>query len=139
MSLLERLDADLKQAMRDKDTVARDTIRMVKTDISREENPDLMAILARAVKSRRDSITAYEEGGRQDLADKERAEILVVERYLPTQLSEDESRAAITKIAEDNAISAKKEMGKLMKLVMAEYRGQIDGKLASRLAAEILA
>ncbi len=138
MSLLERLDADLKKAMRAKDTVTRDTIRMVKSEISLTEKPDLLAILARGVKSRRDSIAAYEEGSRMDLADKERAEIAVIERYLPEQLSEDESRAIITKLAADEGISSKKEMGRLMKLVMAEHRGQIDGKLASRLASELL-
>jgi len=98
MALLEQIDADLKKAMLARDEVTRDTLRMIKSELLTLENPDELAVLSRAVKSRRDSIKSYVEGGRQDLADQEQAEIEVIERYLPKQLSDDEIREAVTAI-----------------------------------------
>jgi len=138
MSLLERLDADLKDAIRSQDVVARETIRMLKTDLLREDHPDEVAILSRAVKSRRDAIAAYLEGDRKDLADKEEAEIAIIERYLPKQLDEAAATEAIRALAEAEGITSKKDMGRLMKAVMAKHRGEIDGKLASKIAGQIL-
>ena len=138
MALLEQIDADLKKAMLERDEVTRDTLRMIKSALLTLDNPDELAVLARAVKSRRDSIKSYVEGGRQDLADKEQAEIEVIERYLPKQLSEDDAREAIAAIVEELGLSSKKELGKVMREVKARYPGQIDGKLASSIAAQLL-
>ena len=138
LSLQEKLDADLKVAIRAKDETARETIRMLKSELLKEAHPDEMAILTRAVKSRRESIAAYLEGGRKDLADKEEAEIVVIERYLPKQLDEAQAAEAIRALAAAQGITSKKDLGRLMKLVMEKHRGQIDGKLASKLAGEIL-
>ena len=138
MALPEQIDADLKKAMLARDTVTRDTLRMIKSELLTLENPDPIAVLTRAVKSRRDSIESYIEGGRQDLADKEQAEIEVIQRYLPKALSEEEVREAIAAIIEEQGLSTKKDLGKVMKEVRARYRGQIDGKLASSIAGELL-
>jgi uncharacterized protein YqeY len=138
MALLEQIDADLKKAMLARDEVTRDTLRMIKSELLTLDNPDELAVLSRAVKSRRDSIKSYLEGGRQDLADKERAEIQVIERYLPKQLSEDEAREAIAAIIGELGLSGKKELGKVMKEVKSRYPGQIDGRLASWLAGQLL-
>ena len=138
MALLEKLDADLKKAMLARDAVTRDTIRMLKSELLTLENPDELAVLARAVKSRRDSIQSYIEGGRQDLADKEQAEIEVIERYLPAQLDEGEARDAIAAIIQELGLSSPKELGQVMKEVKARYPGQIDGKAASSIARELL-
>jgi uncharacterized protein YqeY len=138
MGLLERIDADLKKAMLEKDNVTRDTLRMIKSELVTLENPDELAVLSRAVKSRRDSIKSYLEGGRRDLADKEEAEIAVIERYLPKQLGPDEARHAIGGIIEELGLSSKKDLGQVMKEVRARYPGQIDGKLASSIAGELL-
>ena len=138
MALMEKIDADLKKAMLARDEVTRDTLRMIKSELLTLEKPDELAVLSRAVKSRRDSIESYVEGGRQDLADKEQAEIEVIERYLPKQLSEDEAREAITAIIEELGLSSKKELGKVMKEIKARYPGQVDGKLASSIAAQLL-
>ena len=138
MPLLEQINADLKKAMLERDEVTRDTLRMVKSELLTLDNPDELAVLSRAVKSRRDSIKSYLEGGRQDLADKEQAEIEVIERYLPKQLSEDEAREAISTIIEELGLSSKKELGKVMKEVKTRYSGQIDGRMASSIAGQLL-
>lgn len=145
-SLAERLLEDLKTAMKAKDEVAKQTLRMVKSELGKKElelgrdldEKEQMDVLLAAVKSRRDSIVEYEKAGRQDLADAEKAEIAVVERYLPAQMGEDDARAAIEGLAKELGLTEKKQMGQLMKGVMERYRGQIDGKLASKLASSIL-
>jgi len=138
MALLDKIDADLKKAMLERDVVTRETLRMLKSELLTLDDPDEIAVLSRAVKSRRDSVQSYLEGGRQDLADKELAEIEVIERYLPKQLSEDEARAAIAQIIDELGLSSKKELGRVMKEVRARYPGQIDGKLASTIAGRLL-
>ena len=138
MALLEQINVDLKKAMLERDEVTRDTLRMIKSELLTLDNPDELAVLSRAVKSRRDSIKSYVEGGRQDLADKEQAEIEVIERYLPKQLSEDEVREAIAGIIEEFGLSSKKDLGKVMKEVKARYPGQVDGRLASSIAGQLL-
>jgi uncharacterized protein YqeY len=138
MALLEQIDADLKKAMLERDEVTRDTLRMVKSELLTLDKPDELAVLSRAVKSRRDSIKSYVEGGRQDLADKEQAEIEVIERYLPKQLSEAEAREAITAIIEELGLSSKKELGRVMKEIKARHPGQVDGRLASSIAGQLL-
>ena len=138
MALLEKIDADLKKAMLERDVVTRDTLRMVKSELLTLDEPDEIAVLSRAVKSRRDSIKSYVEGGRQDLADTEQAEIEVIERYLPKQLSEDEARGAIAAIIDELGLSSKKELGTVMKEIKARYPGQVDGRLASSIAGQLL-
>ncbi len=138
MSLLSQIDADLKKAMLARDDVTRDTLRMLKSELLTLDKPDEMAVLTRAVKSRKDSIQSYVEGGRQDLADKEQAEIEVIQRYLPKPLSEDEARDAIAAIVEELGVSTKKDLGKVMKEVRSRFPGQIDGKLASTIAGQLL-
>lgn len=138
MSLLDRINADLKKAMLAKDVVTRDTLRMVKSELTTLNNPDELAVLARAVKSRRESAKSYQDGGRADLAEREEAEIAVIERYLPKQLSEEDAKAAISAIAQELGATQKADMGKLMKAVMDRHRGEIDGKLASKIVGNIL-
>ncbi|MBT8453701.1 MAG: GatB/YqeY domain-containing protein [Deltaproteobacteria bacterium] len=138
MSLLDQINADLKKAMLERDVVTRDTLRMVKSELLTLDKPDVLAVLSRAVKSRRDSIKSYVDGGRQDLADKEQAEIEVIERYLPKQLSEDEAREAIAAIIEELDLSTKRELGRVMKEIKARFPGQVDGKLAATIAGQLL-
>ncbi len=145
-SLQDKIMADLKEAMRNKDETARDTLRMLKTEIGRKElelgkalsEADEIAVLSRAVKTRKESAEQYDEGGRSDLAEKERAELAIVERYLPKMLSEDEAKAAITEIIAQTGASSKKDMGAVMKEVRGKYAGQIDGKLASKIVGSLL-
>ena len=138
MSFRDQIDADLKKAMLARDDVTRDTLRMIKSELVTHEDADELAVLTRAVKSRRDSIKSYLDGGRQDLADKEQAEIEVIQRYLPKPLDDAEAREAIAAIIAELGLSTKKDLGKAMKEIRARYPGQIDGKLASSIAGELL-
>jgi uncharacterized protein YqeY len=146
MALDEKINADLKAAMKSGDDVAKQTLRMIKSELMLKsvevkrplDEAEEIAVLMTAVKTRKDSIAEYEKGGRADLADAERAQIEVVQRYLPKAMGESEARAAISAMAKELGVSSKKEMGKLIKAVMERYRGQIEGKEVSRLAAEIL-
>jgi uncharacterized protein YqeY len=146
MSLKDEIQAGLKQAMLNKEEVARDTLRMLKSEMGAEEarsgrelsDAEELQILKRAVKSRRDSIVSYEEGGREQAAERERLEIKVVERFLPQQLSSDEMRVAMTGIVQELGLEGKRDMGRLMKELMSRYAGQVDGKAASSIAGQLL-
>lgn len=145
-SVADRLMADLKEAMRAKDETTRDALRMVRSELqSREvelgrplEESEALEVLQKAVKSRQDSATQYAEGGREDLADKERREIAVIRRYLPEPMSDDEAEAAVRAVAEELGATSKKDMGRVMKEVLERHRGRLDGKQASRIAGQIL-
>lgn len=147
MSLREKIMEDLKAAMRGGDEVARDTLRMLKSELMNREielgkeldESEEIAVLQKAVKSRQDSAQQYDQGGRKDLADRERAEIGIIEKYLPKQMSEDEVRDAVRTVAAEIGATSKKDQGKLMKELMARYKGVIDGKLAAKIAGEVLA
>jgi uncharacterized protein YqeY len=146
MSVREKLAEELKAAMKAKEVVARDALRMIKSNLDEAElkkgapldDAEELDVLLRAVKTRQESAAQYDEGGRPELADKERAEIAIVERFLPKAMTEDEARDALVALAAELGISEKKQLGQLMKAVTARYRGIIDGKLASKIAGSIL-
>ncbi|HJL18579.1 MAG TPA: GatB/YqeY domain-containing protein [Sandaracinaceae bacterium LLY-WYZ-13_1] len=146
MALNDRILEDLKAAMKARDEVAKQTLRMLKSELGRKEvelgraldESEELGVLTSAVKSRKDSIAEYEKAQRPELADAERAEIEVIQRYLPAQMDEAEARAAIESLAKELDVTEKKQMGQLMKAVMERYRGRIDGKVASRIAGSIL-
>ncbi len=146
MALLETLQMSVKEAMRNGDTLRRDTLRMVISamknkciDVGAELSAEQeIAVLASSVKSRTDSAEQYEQAGRPELAAKERAEIAVIEGYLPEKLSEEETRAVVVSKIEELALTSPQELGKLMKAVMADHKGSVDGKLVQGIAAELL-
>lgn len=146
MALNEQLMDALKTAMREKNVVVRDTLRMLKSDLGAREvelgraltEADELEVILRALKTRRESATEYKNGGRDDLADKELAEIAVLEQFAPKQMSEAEAEAAIKAIAEEVGATSKKQMGQLMKVVRERHQGTIDGKMASQIAGRIL-
>lgn len=147
MSLRERLELDLKQALRDRDETRRDTLRMVLSEVKRAEidedrslaDSDVLAVVQRAVKTRRESIEQFERGGREDLARREREQIAVLEGYLPRALGEDEVVAAVEAAIAEVGAQSKRDLGKVMKAVLGRHPGRVDGKLVQRLAAERLA
>ena len=146
MSLAERIRADLIQAMRDGDALRRDTLRMVISNLKNRrietgeelDETQVQTVLAGAVKSRKDSADQYDQAQRPELADKERAEIAMIQDYLPAQLSEEETRELVAAKVADLELTSKSQLGQLMKAVMAEHRGEVDGKTVQRLAAELL-
>jgi len=146
MSLKARLEADLKQAMLQKQETARDTLRLLLSEFKRLEvqegktlTPEIeQYVLLKAVKQRQQSIDEFDKAARADLSAKERAEQLVIQGYLPKQMSEAETRAVIQGLIAELKIASKKDIGQLMKPLMAKYKGQIDGKLVQKIAGELL-
>lgn len=146
MSLLPRISDEIKTAMKAKDVLVRDTLRMMKSEIGKAEiakgseldESEEIGVLLKAVKTRTESAEQYDQAGRAELAEKERAEIEIIQRFLPQPMSEDEAEAAIRQLAAELGVSEKKQMGQLMKAVKERYAGRIDGKVASRLAGQVL-
>jgi len=147
MSLFQRLNDDLKEAMKSGETLRRDVIRMaiaamknrrIELIVKELDANEELGVLQKCVKTREESALVYDQGGRPELAAKERDEIVILQAYLPKKLSEDETRATIVALAQELGVSEKKQLGVLMKAITARFQGQIDGKLASKLAAEIL-
>jgi len=144
--LKERLGQDLKASMKARETLAVETLRMLLSAIKYEEvskkseltAEEEVAVLRRAVKSRQDSVALFEKGGRQELADKERLEIVLIERHLPTQLSEEDLGRVIEELIRELGASSKKDLGRLMKELMARHPGKVDGRIASKLLASRL-
>jgi hypothetical protein len=144
--MLDRLKEDLKQAMRGGDAVAVSTIRMLISQMQYARiqagkdlaEPEVLALLQRAVKTRREAIEQFEKGGRADLAAKERSEIGVVERYLPASMGEDDMAKAVDALLVELGITDKKDLGRAMKEFMARHRGRVDGKAANALIASRL-
>ena len=140
MSLEQSLGADIVTAMKAKDQTKLTALRMLKTALTNKsiekgralEGAEELQVVSMLVKQRRDSIEQFTKGGRKDLADKEQAEIAVLDAYLPASASDDEIAAAVTAaIAETGAASAK-DMGKVMKAVMAGLAGKtVDGRKVS--------
>lgn len=145
-TLQDQVTEDLKAAMKARDEVAKRTLRMLKSDLGNKElelgrdldDEDALKVLTGAVKTRKDSVVEYDKAGRADLVESEQAELEVLAKYLPEPLDEAEAEAAIAKIIEELGATEKKQMGQVMKEVMARHRGEIDGKLASRLAGKLL-
>jgi len=146
MTLLEQLSEDVKDAMRAGENLRRDTLRMVlaamknrRIEVGEDLNDDQqLAVLLSAVKSRTDSVVQYDANGRKDLADQERAEIEVIQGYLPQQLGEQETAEVVRAKIAEMGLTSKKEMGQLMKAIMADHKGAVDGKLVQQFAAQEL-
>lgn len=146
MPIGSKIAEELKAAMKAKDVVVRDTLRMLKSELGQAEihkgsaldDAEEMAVLLKAVKTRTESAQQYDEGNRAELAEKERAEIEVIQRFLPKQMSEDEARETIAALATELSIVDKKQMGQLMKAIKERFPGQIDGKVAARIAGQVL-
>jgi uncharacterized protein YqeY len=143
-SLKQQLRQDLTTAMREQDVTTRDTLRMVLAGVSNEEvsgsearelsDAEVVRVLAKEAKRRRESAAAYDDAGREELAAAERAELLVIERYLPQQLTDTELQAVVAGAVASADKVGPAAMGSVMKAATAAAAGQADGK---RLAAEV--
>jgi uncharacterized protein len=146
----DKINDDLKTAMKagDKDRVG--TLRLVNAAIKSADidarpsgkdkisDADILSVLTKMVKQRRDSIEQFNAGGRPELAEKEQAEINIIEGYLPAQMSEDDAKAAIAAIIKETGAAGPKDMGKVMAALKAKYAGQMDFGKASGLTKELL-
>lgn len=130
----ERISADMKQAMRDKDTVRKEVLRMLRAAIQRREvderieldEAQILAVIEKQVKQGRDSIEQFDKGGRKDLADKERAEVVILTEYLPEQMSDEDIEAQIKAAIDQTGAASMKEMGKVMGILKPTLQGRAD-------------
>ena len=147
MSLRERILSDITAAMRSGESLRRDTLRMAESAIYNAEkrerreysDDEVAAVIAREVKTRRESIEAFRKGGREDLAAKEEAEIAILAAFLPEQLSEAEIEALVREAVVATGATGPREMGKVMGSVSSKTRGRADGRLVSQVATRVLA
>ena len=151
MRLRDRLSVSLKDAMKAKDATRLMTLRLINAAIkdrdidARSEgvdsgvsDHDLLAILGKMVKQRQESARAYEEGGRLELAEKEWAEIVIIEEFLPRQLSEQEVEQAIADAIAASGANSIRDMGKVMGVLKSKYTGQLDfGKVGGMVKAQL--
>jgi len=149
MKLKEKITSDLKGAMKAGDVLRRDTLRMLDSAIKnveiekkkREtglEEEEVLEVVSRAVKQRQDSIKQYEDGGRPELAQKEKEELDILMEYMPEQLDDDAIRSAVTEIIAATGAASASDMGKVMGAVMAKVKGQADGNKVRQIVSEEL-
>lgn len=147
MDIITQLDIELKNAMRSKDQVARDTIRMIRTNIKLAEvekgisldEAELIAILHKEVKKREETIADAQKANRPDLIEQSKAELVILERYLPEPLSEEELRHLVEIAISEVAASGPSDMGKVMKILVPRLQGRVPGGQASKMVRDLLA
>lgn len=149
MSLKQKIVEDIKVAMKEGNALKKDALRMLDSMIKNTEiekmkkeaglsDEEVIEVIARAIKQRKDSAAQYESGGRPELADKEKKEIEVLSVYMPQQLSEDEVRIAVKEVIATLGATSKAEMGKVMGMAMGKLKGQTDGNVVKRIVEEEL-
>ncbi|WPC42517.1 GatB/YqeY domain-containing protein [Clostridium sp. JS66] len=146
MSLKERLQEDWKQALKAKEKSKAETISMAraavlqveKTDGNKLSDEQVIEVLSREVKQRREAILEFEKGNRQDLVDKANEEIEILLGYLPQQLSEEEISEIVRQAVDEVGAGSIKDMGKVMALIMPKTKGRADGKLVSQIVKQYL-
>ncbi|HFC11913.1 MAG TPA: GatB/YqeY domain-containing protein [Anaerolineae bacterium] len=146
MTKKEQLMADLKVAMRAKDTQTRNTLRMLQAAIKQVEvdggktldDKGVLDVLTKQAKQRRESIKQYAAAGRDDLVEPEKLELAVIERYLPKMMSSSEVKAVAQQVIEAVGASSPKDMGKVMGRLMGQLKGKADGKVVNQVVRELL-
>ena len=147
MNLKEKINEDLKAAMKSGDKIRLETIRSIRAVILEFEKSgsgkeiapeDEIKMLSTAAKKRKEAIEQFEKAGRNELAEKEKAELEVIMEYMPKQLSEDEILSVIKKIAEELGVTGKEGFAKLMPASMKEMKGKADGKIVRTLVEKYL-
>ncbi len=141
MALKERLEADQKTAMKERDAVKLSVVRLLKSAIKYREiefaktldDGEVVGVIASEIKRRRDSVEQYRAGNRPDLADREEAEIRVLQGWLPAQLALDELRAKVDEVVGRLGASSPRDMGAVMKALQPEVQGRAEGKTVAEL------
>ncbi|MFA5165325.1 MAG: GatB/YqeY domain-containing protein [Candidatus Omnitrophota bacterium] len=148
MTLVERIDADLKEGMKAKAELKVSTLRMLRAamknlEIEKKadklEDGDVISIIAKQIKQHKDSIEGFTQGNRTDLADKEKAELAILESYMPKMLSAEELIVIVKAAIQKTEAKGRADMGKVMKAAKEDAKGAADGKMLSTMVSEELA
>ncbi len=146
MDLKEKISVDLKNSMKSGDAKIRQVLRMLNSDIKNFEidkkteatDDEILGIIKKNVKSRKDSIEQYTKGNRQDLAEKENEELLILEKYMPVQMTEDEIRKIVQTVIQKLEEINPSDFGKIIGMSVKETKGMADGNIVSRIVKEEL-
>lgn len=146
MTLKEKLLAHMKEALRSKDSVRLNTIRSLisatknqEIDLRRElQDEEVLSLITHEVKKRKEASSLYKKGGRTDLMEKEDQEQLILQAYLPEQVSEEVLRKRVQEVIEETGADGMKDFGKIMKVLVPEFKGKADNALIKDLAGEFL-
>ena len=146
--LREKIVEDLKQSMLAKDELKTSTLRMLKAAIMKFEvsgkekveasDDDVLSLIKKEAKARKDSIQQFRDGGRDEMADKEEAELAILEEYLPEQMGEDQVREVVSGVIAETGASSMSDMGKVMGAAMGKLGGQADGGVVNKVVKEML-
>jgi hypothetical protein len=149
MGLKQKIIDEMKQAMKSGDAQKRDTLRMLDSMIKNVEiekmkkdagltDEEIIEVIAKGIKQRKDSVAQYEAGGRPELAEKEKKEIEILMAYMPEQMGEEEIRAAVKEVISQTGATSKAEMGKVMGMAMGKLKGKADGNAVKKIVEEEL-
>lgn len=146
MSLSERLNEDMKQAMKSQDKFKLSVIRMVRSTIKNQEidlkraldDNEVLDVLSREIKQRKDSLQEFEKAGRDDLAENLKVELSILSEYQPQQLTEEEVKTIVQQTIQQVGASSKADMGKVMTALMPQVKGRADGKTVNQLVQQLL-
>lgn len=144
MEFLEKIDNELKAAMKGKETVKVSTLRMLKAAINRAlldqnkktlNDDEIIKIIGKQIKQHKDSIDQFEKGNRADLVEKEKKELAILLAYMPEAMPVEEITKIVEEAIKETGATEKKDMGKVMKIVMAKTKGRADGKTISQIVS----
>ncbi|MFA5500687.1 MAG: GatB/YqeY domain-containing protein [Candidatus Omnitrophota bacterium] len=147
MDLYQTIDSEIKDSMRNKDSLRLSVMRMLlaavkNTEILKKvnklEDPDIISVIQRMIKEHRESIAQFEKGNRMDLVDKEKAELDILQKYVPAQMSESELLPVVKAVIQELGVTSKADTGKAMKAVMEKVKGKADGKLVNQIVMSLL-
>jgi uncharacterized protein YqeY len=146
MSFLQKLDGDLKMSLKASDKLKVSVLRMTKAALKNRQiekggelsEDDIITVLSSLSKQRRESIEQFSKGGREDLAEKEREELSILQSYLPEQLTPEELDGIIAESIKESSARGPKDMGKVMRLVMSRVKGSADGKVVNQRVKDLL-
>lgn len=145
-TLTEQIRSDLTESMKARDAARTSTLRMLQSALKYEQiekgrelsDEEAVAIIQRSVKQRQDSIEQYTSGNRPELAAKEQSELEMLQKYLPAQLSDEEAETIVRDAIASTGAESKKDTGKVMKAVMADHKGKIDGRKVQEIVGRLL-
>jgi uncharacterized protein YqeY len=146
MSLLKNLDDDLKAALKSSDKLKLSVIRLIKAALINKQiavgkdltDDEILSVFSSLAKQRKESIDQFEQGGRKDLAEKERQELTIIQSYLPEQLSDEKLQQIILEAIRESSAKGESDIGKVMKILMPRIKGVADGKLVNSRVRELL-
>ncbi len=147
MDLYERVNSEMKDAMRNKDTVRLSIVRMIMAavknaeivkKVKKLEDADVIQVIQKMIKEHKESIAQFEKGNRMDLVNKEKAELDILQKYVPSQMSEEELLSVIRATIQEMGITSKVDTGKAMKAIMEKVKSKADGKLVNQLVMSLL-